>query len=469
MDRRSAAAEVEALTRLVAQQQAAIERLQARLDAVDPPSTRPVGAARSSGRSGGAPTEPSTTGRRELLRGAGLAAVGAAGTAGVLGALGATATPAAATEVVNDSLVVTGSSSPGTASRIGDGTEALTVWAGAQGVDLGAQAGNRVRFAAQTRWDSDDDHVDGTNLDINRPAAVFRQTGEDHKGAMIEFQQYLAAGTHTRGVATNAPGTTFSVPQAGNKRVAWILAHYDSPNPVDAVHQHLNFETCMGDLQTIVTRFQISWGEDVAMVSFPNSNVRVVQSDKVLSFGSGNQVRATYRASEGTLGFEGDPVTFGLGQLQVADSWVSPTWFARKTASEGRRDTAVLADDPELRVPLAAGATYTFQAFVAYRAHVDADLRVAWSVPSDATLRWTPSGAAMTTLGVVGPVKTSVHGTEPVNLGGAGTSSPMAMVATGTVRTTGAGALQLRWAQDRAHDATLTVERDSFLQLTRVL
>jgi hypothetical protein len=405
-----------------------------------------------------------------VLRHAGLAAVGAAGGAGMLGAtLAATATPAGAAEVLDDNLVVRGSSSPATASRIGDGNEALTVWAGAQGVDLGAQAGNRLRFGAQTRWDSDDDHTDGSDLDINKPAAVFRQTGEDHKGAMIEFQQYLAAGTHTRGVATNAPGTAFTVAQAGHKRVAWILAHYDSPNPADAVHQHLNFETCKADLATIVTRLQISWGEDVAMVSFPNSNVRVVQSDKTLSFGSSNQVRAAYRSAEGALAFDGDPVTFEMGQLRVDDSWVSPTWFVRKAADQTRRRSTELTDDADLRVPLAADATYTFQALVAYRAHPDADIRVAWSVPSGAVVRWTPAGAAMTTTGVVGPVKTSVHGTEPVNLGGAGTSTTMAMVATGLVRTQGAGALQLRWGQDRSHDATLTVERDSFVQVTRVL
>jgi hypothetical protein len=41
----------------------------------------------------------------------------------------------------------------------------------------------------------------GQRSDINLPAAVFRQTGEDHKGAMVEFQQYFAAGQHQYGIA----------------------------------------------------------------------------------------------------------------------------------------------------------------------------------------------------------------------------------------------------------------------------
>ena len=44
----------------------------------------------------------------------------------------------------------------------------------------------------------------------------------------------------------------------------------------------------------------------------------------------------------------------------------------------------------------------------------------------------------------------------------------MAVAATGIVRTTDAGAIQLRWAQDKAHPSATVVEADSFLQLTRV-
>jgi hypothetical protein len=405
--------------------------------------------------------------RRSMLKAAGMAAMGVAGTGALLEA---TASPAAAADsTIDGKLVVRGSSNDATASEIGDGTNALTIRGGGDGPKVASKSNTRVLVDAQTAWYSDDDHSRGSNLDINKPAAVFRQTGENHKGAMIEFQQYLTAGRHPCGVATNTPGATFDVPNTGHKRVAWILAHYDSPNPADAVHQHLNFETCKADLQTIITRFQISWGEDVALVSFPNSNVRVIQSDRLLSFGGANQVRATYSSGRRKLGFAGDPVDFAMGQLQVADTWVSPTYFSRKPSNETLYNSSALRDDAHLRVPLAANAAYTFDAFVVYRAHTAADLRVQWSVPSGATLRWTPGGAGIVTEGIVGPVKSSANGTEPVNVGGAGTGNAMAFVATGIVRTTGSGQLRLRWAQDRAHASTLTVERDSFLRLDRVL
>jgi hypothetical protein len=407
-----------------------------------------------------------TTTRRVMLKRAGMAAAGVTGSAAILGL---TATRAnAETTVFDGNIVVRGSTSDATASEIGDGTHALVVRGGEDGVKLSSRSGTRLLLDAQTRWDSDDDHARGSNLDINKPAAVFRQTGEDHKGAMVEFQQYFQAGSHPNGIATNTPGASFDVAQTGYKRVAWILAHYDSPNPADGVHQHLNFETCKADLQTIVTRFQISWGEDVALCSFPNSNVRVIQSNRTLSFGGGNQVRAVYSPDAGKLEYSGDPVAFGMGQLQVAGTWVSPTYFARKPSAEYASGSSALRDDAHLRVPVAANATYTFAALVVYRAHVDADLRAAWAVPSGATLRWTPGGTGIVATSVVGPLKASAHGTEPVNVGGAGTATPMALAATGIVRTAGAGELRLRWAQDTPHPSTLTIERDSYLQLTRV-
>jgi hypothetical protein len=444
-------ARLDELTGALESQRREIERLRARLRR----------------RATSAPADGTRSSRRTLLKTAGMAAMGVAGTGALLDA---TASPAAAADsTIDGKLVVRGSSSDATASEIGDGTNALTIRGGGDGVKLASKANNRVLVDAQLARHSDDDHRRGSNLDINKPAAVFRQTGENHKGAMIEFQQYLASGRHSCGVATNTPGATFDVPTTGHKRVAWILAHYDSPNPADAVHQHLNFETCKADLQTIVTRFQISWGEDIALVSFPNSNVRVIQSDRLLSFGGANQVRAAYSSGRRKLGFAGDPVDFAMGQLQVADTWVSPTYFARKPSNESLSNSSTLRDDAHLRVPVAADAVYTFDAFVVYRAHAAADLRVQWSVPSGATLRWTPGGAGIVTEGIVGPMKSSANGTEPVNVGGAGTANAMAFVATGIVRTTASGWLQLRWAQDRAHASTLTIERDSYLQLTRVV
>src|SRR3954454_20871129 len=86
------------------------------------------------------------------------------------------------------------------------------------------------------------------------------------------------------GIATQAfkdnPAATFTVPGAAGaviyRKWAWLLAHYDSPASTgEDVHQHLNLETVKADWLTVITRLQTSFGEDIALVSFPNSNVKV--------------------------------------------------------------------------------------------------------------------------------------------------------------------------------------------------
>ncbi len=297
---------------------------------------------------------------------------------------------------------------------------------------------------------------------------MLRQTGEDHKGALVEFQQQLNAGPHTMGVATNTPHATFDVAQAGPKRVGWITAHYDSPNPSDDVHQHLNFETCMGDLETLITRFQISWGEDVALCSFPNSNVRLVQSNKTLSFGSGNEVRAVYGPSN-RLSFTGAPVSFAVGQLQVDGGIVRPTLFARKTADETVTSSLGLQNDDDLTVTLQPNAVYTFTLFLNWSSDRNADFKVDWTVPAGTSILWSPDAFGTLAAATTASPKQSVETDVPVALGGVGAGTRQAMAATGIVRTGGTGGLlTLRWAQNSANPLPTTVYRDSFVQLTRM-
>lgn len=209
----------------------------------------------------------------------------------------------------------------GQAVELGDGTRAVAIWAEAGGPSIGSKDDSRLLIEAQARWDSDDDGAEGTGIDINKPAVVLRQTGEDHKGALIEFQQYLASGTHNFGTATDSYPGTFTVGSAGYKRVGWILCHYDSPNPADGIHQHMNFETAQADLSTIVTRFQISWGEDIALASFPNSHVRFYD-DKEVRFGSDDDVTLKFDTASGRIVATGATWRFGTGSSSV---WIDVT------------------------------------------------------------------------------------------------------------------------------------------------
>ncbi len=141
----------------------------------------------------------------------------------------------------------------------------------------------RALFTKQLRFDS-------RNFSINNPALVLREEDDTStattKGALIEWQQYLGAGTYPYGIATNSYGSNFTIGSAGHKRVAWLLSHYDSTQGTgEDVHQHISLETVQADFSNIITRFQVSWGEDIALVGFPNSYVRIYDN-KPLQFGS---------------------------------------------------------------------------------------------------------------------------------------------------------------------------------------
>jgi hypothetical protein len=133
------------------------------------------------------------------------------------------------------------------------------------------------------------------NFDISEPPVRFTypdmSDDDSSKGGIIEWGGVMQSGvSYPYGIATQAykdnPSATFTVPTSGYKKWGWILTHYDSPSSTgEAVHQHLNLETVKADWLTAVTRLQISFGEDVALVSFPNSNVKFYP-DKDVQIGS---------------------------------------------------------------------------------------------------------------------------------------------------------------------------------------
>lgn len=135
-----------------------------------------------------------------------------------------------------------------------------------------------------------------TSYTITNPVMRFTQidssSTDDHaKGLLLEWGGNMSTGVnYPYGIATNAyianPSATFTVPTTGYKKWGWIMTHYQSPASTgETVHQHLNFETVKADFLTVITRLQISFGEDIALVSFPNSHVKVF-NDKNLQVGT---------------------------------------------------------------------------------------------------------------------------------------------------------------------------------------
>lgn len=156
-------------------------------------------------------------------------------------------------------------------------------------------AGYDINGTGQIVMTSDDRTI------ANMPM-IFRVTtdtdDEDAKGSYMEWQQYFASTTtYLYGSSTNAyrawnasgftgSAPTFTVSATGNKKIGWVGAHYDSPQSTgEPIHQHLNFETAKADMNTIITRLSISYGEDTALVDFPNSDVKI-QPDYIFQLGS---------------------------------------------------------------------------------------------------------------------------------------------------------------------------------------
>ncbi|MFB6518582.1 glycosyl hydrolase family 28-related protein [Streptomyces sp. NPDC056401] len=187
----------------------------------------------------------------------------------------------------------------------------LTITRAQEGSSAKAVAAGWVVYGAATRKTFEDieDAVDArlpktggsmtgridfpaTSFDITNPPIRFTDQNvtndESSKGNILEWGGMMTPGTnYPYGIATNAyaasPGSTFTVPGVNGvptyKKWGWILTHYNSPASTgELVHQHLNLETVKADWQTVITRLQISFGEDTALVSFPNSNVKVFDS-----------------------------------------------------------------------------------------------------------------------------------------------------------------------------------------------
>jgi hypothetical protein len=140
---------------------------------------------------------------------------------------------------------------------------------------------------------------------------------------------------------------------------------------------------------------------------------------------------------------------------------------AWKTA-DTTQSTTTLTADPELSLPVEAGATYIVESNLIYQTTADADLRLKWSGPAGAELSWCLDGPSG---GVVNQGSATVNrlvypiGATP-NLGGTGHDSAAAPNGLLVVGST-AGSLTLTWAP--AHSATESaVRRGSWIRLTRI-
>lgn len=143
-----------------------------------------------------------------------------------------------------------------------------------------------------------------------------------------------------------------------------------------------------------------------------------------------------------------------------------------KQADEPLVSTTALQNDDELFAAVAANATYILDGHLAYSGEIftapgPADLKVDWTVPTGAVMRWSrvayPSNAA-----------NSVDSVETDNstirvLGTYGSTTTVTAGVRGRIITgSTAGTLQLRWAQNASNATATTMKAGSWIRLVRI-
>jgi|GEM_PF-6699047 len=143
----------------------------------------------------------------------------------------------------------------------------------------------------------------------------------------------------------------------------------------------------------------------------------------------------------------------------------------RKNANEIVNNSSTLQNDDELIFPVDANAEYAFEATIFYDSGTTPDAKFAVAVPTGSTLAVGQVGATTAAAGNSGSVSYAAgttSGTQPANVGGAGTGTRLVEILRGTVKTAStAGSIQLQWAQANADLSDTTVFAGSSLRVER--
>jgi hypothetical protein len=123
-----------------------------------------------------------------------------------------------------------------------------------------------------------------------------------------------------------------------------------------------------------------------------------------------------------------------------------------KTTDQAISNSATLTDDTELKYPIQVSQKYYFDCYLDFTSEATIDIKIAFTIPSGASLRWSPvNGIKVDTTGtIVSQIQTTVSGTA-VSFGYIGAGSRQQLFLQGYVLCgTNAGNLQLQFAQDTA-------------------
>ena len=145
-----------------------------------------------------------------------------------------------------------------------------------------------------------------------------------------------------------------------------------------------------------------------------------------------------------------------------------PITIVRKAANGAAvNNSTTLINDPELFIPLAASETVSFEAMLRYLGDATADIKITFTAPSGATIRWQPESSVY-----VGPTDAVSVKTGDVIQGttlafGTNSGTRIIKVVGHIVMSTTSGKLQLQWAQNSAVTADTSILSGSTLRVIR--
>lgn len=143
-------------------------------------------------------------------------------------------------------------------------------------------------------------------------------------------------------------------------------------------------------------------------------------------------------------------------------AWTSHL-LAYKSANETVNNTAVLQNDDALSFAVAAGETWSIRALIAYTSNTTADFKLSFTWPSAAgALIATYDTAASATVSRITFNSSGTTASIP------GRTTESAIIMFGHLRFTGAGTVQLQWAQNTANASNTTVNIGSYIIGTRL-
>lgn len=151
---------------------------------------------------------------------------------------------------------------------------------------------------------------------------------------------------------------------------------------------------------------------------------------------------------------------FTAGQKLTADALnqLLPT-IAAKATDQTVNNSSTLVDDDDMVIALAANSVYRFEAVFVYNSNTTADIKIGYTIPSGAsTTAVTDYFDTALTRNMIPHVAAPTTGTP---MGGNASNAPA--WTKGTVTTTTAGNLTIRWAQNTTNASNTVMKAGSFL------